>query len=336
MKMKKIGPRGGTRPKFYYVDPPLISLHIRSMWETICDAQAGFCTLTSNSKYLTKFSRTPLFWNWLQNTPPPKMKTSDLSWPKFTPEYPPWKWRLQIWVDQSSLQNTPPKVKTSDLSWPKFTPEYPPQNEDFRFELTKVHSRITPPCKMKTSDLSWPKFTPEYPPENEDFRFELTEVHSRIPPPESEDFRFELTKVHSRITPPPWKWRLQIWVDQSSLQNTPPENKDFRFQLTKVHSRIPHPSFWCWWEFPYVETYIYHTDNTLVRNSKARFCWVMSEEVYQDNSSSWKMEDLNDITGLIDFFLMRVHHRSFRRIRIVQYCSDSMYKMFSKPNCCGF
>ena len=24
MKMKKIGPRGGTRPKFYYVDPPLI------------------------------------------------------------------------------------------------------------------------------------------------------------------------------------------------------------------------------------------------------------------------------------------------------------------------
>ena len=37
-----------------------VSLHIRSMWETICDAQAGFCTLTSNSKFVPKFSRKPL------------------------------------------------------------------------------------------------------------------------------------------------------------------------------------------------------------------------------------------------------------------------------------
>ena len=29
-----------------------ISLPQRSMWETICDAQAGFCTLTSNSTFL--------------------------------------------------------------------------------------------------------------------------------------------------------------------------------------------------------------------------------------------------------------------------------------------
>ena len=60
--------------------------------------------------------------------PPPFRKTSDLGWPKFTPEYPP-----------------PHFGKTSDLGWPKFTPEYPPHFG-------------------KTSDLGWPKFTPEYPP----------------------------------------------------------------------------------------------------------------------------------------------------------------------------
>ena len=38
--------------------------------------------------------------------PPPQMKTSDLSLPKFRSEYPP-KWRLQVWVDQSLDQSTP-------------------------------------------------------------------------------------------------------------------------------------------------------------------------------------------------------------------------------------
>ena len=37
----------------------LISLHIRSTWETICDAQAGFCTLTSNRKFVSKLSTEP-------------------------------------------------------------------------------------------------------------------------------------------------------------------------------------------------------------------------------------------------------------------------------------
>ena len=52
-------------------DRAFISLHIRSMWETICDAQAGFCTLTSNSKFVSKFSREPLSGIADQRAPPP-------------------------------------------------------------------------------------------------------------------------------------------------------------------------------------------------------------------------------------------------------------------------
>ena len=49
----------------------LVSLHIRSMWETICDAQAGFCTHSSNSKFVSKFSRKPLCGISDQKAPPP-------------------------------------------------------------------------------------------------------------------------------------------------------------------------------------------------------------------------------------------------------------------------
>ena len=102
----------------------IFSLHIRSMWETICDAQAHSCTHSSNSKFLSKFS----------------------SWPflEFQTVYPP-NW------------------KTSDLRWPKFTLVYPPQLKNFRFEMTKIYSGLPPP-KWKTSDLRWAKFTLVYPP----------------------------------------------------------------------------------------------------------------------------------------------------------------------------
>ena len=133
------------------------------MWETICDAQPGFCTHSSNSKFLSKFSRSP-FLEFQTRKPPPNWKTSDLRWPKFTLEYPPQTEKLQIWDDQSLLQNTPPpNWKTSDLRWPKFTPEYPPKLKNFRFEMTKVYSGIPPQLKK--------------------FRFEMTKVCSGIPPP---------------------------------------------------------------------------------------------------------------------------------------------------------
>ena len=77
-----------------------ISLHIRSMWET-----------TVMHKQVS---------GWRVN---------------FGPNFP----------DQSLLRNTPPPFwKTSDLGWPKFTPEYPPISENFRFGMTKVYSGIPP------------------------------------------------------------------------------------------------------------------------------------------------------------------------------------------------
>ena len=71
-----------------------------------CDAQAGFWL---NSKFWSKFSRKPLSGIEDQKAPPPPFrKTSDLGWPKFTPEYPsPLFGKLQIWDDQSLLRNTP-------------------------------------------------------------------------------------------------------------------------------------------------------------------------------------------------------------------------------------
>ena len=120
----------------------------------------------------------------LWNTPLPFWKTSDLKWPKFTPDYPPPHFRkFQIWDDQSLLRNTPPPFqKTSDLGWPKFTPDYPPLSGKLQiwddqsllrntphFRKLQIWDdqsllRITPPFR-KTSDLGWPKFTPEYPPQ---------------------------------------------------------------------------------------------------------------------------------------------------------------------------
>ena len=105
--------------------------------------------------------------------PPPFWKTSDLGWPKFTPEYPPsapYFGKLQIWDDQSLLRNTPLRPifrKASDLGWPKFTLEYPPPiSENLGFGMTKVYSGIPPlrPIFRKASDLGWPKFTLEYSP----------------------------------------------------------------------------------------------------------------------------------------------------------------------------
>ena len=101
--------------------------------------------LTSNSKFLSKFSRKPLSGISDQRAPPSPMENFRLQVTKVYSEIPPPPHgKIQIWDDQSLLQNTPPQRKTSDLRWPKFTPKYPP--------------------KWKTSDLRWPKFTLKYPP----------------------------------------------------------------------------------------------------------------------------------------------------------------------------
>ena len=198
-----------------------ISLHIRSMWETICDAQAHSCT-HSNSKFLSKFSRKPLsgisdqkapptppfgklhIWDdqsLLWNTPPPISENFIFEMTKVYSEIPPHFRKLHIWDDQSLLWNTPPFRKTSYLRWPKFTPKYPPLSENFIFEMTKVYSEIPPPFQ-KTSDLRWPKFTPKSPPpfqKTSDLRW--PKFTPKYPPPISENSRFEMTKVYSEIPP---------------------------------------------------------------------------------------------------------------------------------------
>ena len=72
-------------------------------------------------------------------------------------------------------------------------------------------------------------------PESPFLEFQTRKPHT---PSQMKNFRFEMTKVYSGIPPPPNE-KLQIWDDQSLLQNTPPKWKYFRFEMTKVYSGIP-------------------------------------------------------------------------------------------------
>ena len=172
-----------------------------------CDAQAGFWL---NSKFWSKFSRKPLSGIEDQKASPPFWKTSDLGWPKFTPEYPPpisENFRFGMTKVYSGIPS-PPFRKTSDLGWPKFTPEYPPP---FR----------------KTSDLGWPKFNPEYPP-----HFGKLQI-------------WDDQNLLWNTPPPPHFGKLQIWADQSLLQNTPPFRKTSDLGWPKFTLEYPPPNENC-------------------------------------------------------------------------------------------
>ena len=77
----------------------------------------------------------------------------------------------------------------------------------------------------KTSDLGWPKFTPKYP-----------------PPPISEKLQIwdDQSLLQNTPLPPPHFGKLQIWDDQSLLRNTPPpmkivrESKSESFRIQRV------------------------------------------------------------------------------------------------------
>ena len=212
--------------RFYLVSTYVVCDRLSVMHKQVSSWTVNFCPNSPESPFLEFQTRKPP----LQK----KWKTSDLRWPKFTPEYPPNK-KLQISDDQSLLWNTPP-MKNFRFEMTKVYSGIPsPQMKNFRFEMTKVYSGIPPPMKnfrfemtkvysgippqWKTSDLRWPKFTAEYPPNEKlkNFRFEMTKVYSGIPPNE----------------------KLHIWDDESLLRNTPPQMKNFRFEMTKVYSGIP-------------------------------------------------------------------------------------------------
>ena len=124
----------------------LVSLHIRSMWETtVMHKQVSGWTVNFGPNFpeypflelKTRIPPLPISDDFRFGMtkvypgipPPPFWKTSDLGWPKFTLEYPPPHFgKLQIWADQSLLRNTPPHIL-----------------ENFRFGMTKVYSGIPPP-----------------------------------------------------------------------------------------------------------------------------------------------------------------------------------------------
>ena len=187
--------------------------------------------------------------------PPPSFrKTSDLGWPKFTPEYPPISENFRFGMTKvysgiPSPEYPPPSFrKTSDLGWPKFTQEYHPPS--FRKTSDLGWPKFTPeypPPFRKTSDLGWPKFTPEYLPSPHFRKLQIWDDQSLVqntPPPILENFRFEMTKVYSGIPPPHFR-KLQIWDDQSLLRNTPPQWKLWE---------SPSPRASEYWELLHVET----------------------------------------------------------------------------------
>ena len=119
----------------------IVSLHLRSMWETICDAQAGFWL---HYKFLSKFSSLPPNWN-------------------FTPVYPPQlkNFRFEMTKVYSGLP-PPLKLKNFRFEMTKVYSRLPPQLKNFRFEMAKVYSGLLPPTeKLQIWDgQSLLRFTP--------------------------------------------------------------------------------------------------------------------------------------------------------------------------------
>ena len=171
----------------------MISLHIRSMWETtVMHKQVSGWTVNFGPNFPDQ--------SLLRNTPPHFGKLQIWDDQSLLRNTPPHFGKLQIWDDQSLLQNTPPFRKTSDFGWPKFTPEYPPP---FR----------------KTSDLGWPKFTLEYPPILENFRFGMNKVYSGIPPPNENCQRVQVRDFQN--TESYYMWRLYPTRITTSLDGPP-------------------------------------------------------------------------------------------------------------------
>ena len=73
----------------------------------------------------------------------PNEETSDLRWPKFTPEYP-LNEKLQIWDDQSLLQNTPPQNEKLQIWDDQNLVWNTPQNEKLQIWDDQSLLRNTP------------------------------------------------------------------------------------------------------------------------------------------------------------------------------------------------
>ena len=94
-----------------------------------CDAQAGFWL---NSKFWSKFSRKPLSGIEDQKVPPSISENFRFGMTKVYSRIPPISENFRFGMTKvySGIPPLPPFRKTSDLGWPKFTPEYPPPNKN--------------------------------------------------------------------------------------------------------------------------------------------------------------------------------------------------------------
>ena len=104
--------------------------------------------------------------------------------------------KLQIWDDQSLLRNTPP-------------------NEKLKIWDDQSLLRNTLPPKMKNF---------------KNFRFEITKVYSGISP-QMKNFRFEIWDDQILLWNTPPNEKLKIWDDQSLLRNTPPPPPNEKLQI---------------------------------------------------------------------------------------------------------
>ena len=198
----------------------LFSLHIRSLWETtVMHKQVSGWTVNFGPNFPER--------SLLRNTPPsPFQKTSDLGWPKFTPEYPP--------ISENFR-----------LGWPKFTPEYPPPPPHFgKLQIWDDQSllRNTPPFQ-KTSDWDDQSLLWNTPPHFGKLQIWDDQSLLRNTPPISENFRFGMTKVYSGIPPLPpcWKTSDLGWLKFTLEYPPPPCQKTSDLGWPKFTPEYPPP-----------------------------------------------------------------------------------------------
>ena len=147
-----------------------VNLHIRSMWETICDAWAcwsgwNFGRNSERISHILKF-RIP---------PPPQWKLSESPNPRVS-EYPP----MKIVRDSKSKSfRIPPKWKLSESPNPRVS-EYPPNENCQRVQIREFQN--TPPKKKIIRESKSESF--RIPPhKNENYqRVQIQEFQNTTPP----------------------------------------------------------------------------------------------------------------------------------------------------------
>ena len=210
------------------------------MWETICDAQAGFWL---NSKFWFKILRVPHS----QNRAPPSPSPSPENWNLGR------SWQFEFWLWLGRVPYPPPpsprKLKFSTLSIFSFghpTPPPPPKHWNlaisWHFEYFQFWHPNHPPTQPPThpKKLKFIHFLALWV-----FSFL---VPTPLPPNWNLAISWHFEYFHFWHLPPPPNWDLPISWHFEYFQfwhPTPtPKMKNFRFEITKVYSGIAPLKAW--------------------------------------------------------------------------------------------